>query len=286
MKKVWIIAFGLSAGLIAGCGSGEEKKNESANTGKELTIKGSDTVLPLTQTEAEEYGKKHADARLIVTGGGSGTGITALIDGNTDIAMSSRKIKLDERMSLENAKKPFSEVIIAHDALGVIVNPLNKVNELTREQLEGIFTGKISNWKEVGGDDMKVVVYSRETSSGTYEFFKEHVMNDKNYASTVLNMPATGGIVESVGKTNGAIGYVGLAYIEKSVKPLKVSFDSGKTFVGPTMENAKNQSYPITRPLYYYYLNESEEFTKPFVDFVLSVKGQEIVETVGYVPVK
>ena len=291
MKKALIIALCVYAGISAGCNSGEEKKtgNESGGTtgtGKELTIKGSDTVLPLSQSEAEAFGKQDAGARLIVTGGGSGTGITAMMDGNTDIAMSSRKIKLDERMALESAKKPFKEVIVAHDALGVIVHQDNKVNKLTREQLEGIFTGKISNWKDLGGDDMKIVVYSRETSSGTYEFFKEHVMNKKNYASSVLNMPATGGIIESVSETKGAIGYVGLAYFEKTVKPVQVSFDQGKTFVEPSMENAKNLSYPITRPLYYYYLSSDEANVKPFIDFVLSGEGQKIVESVGYVPVK
>lgn len=287
MKKALIIALCIYAGLSAGCNTGEEKKtgNETGK-GKELTIKGSDTVLPLSQSEAEVFGKQNAGARLIVTGGGSGTGITALMDGNTDIAMSSRKIKLDERMSLEKAGKPFKEVIVANDALGVIVNPSNKVNNLTREQLEGIFTGKITNWKELGGDDMKIVVYSRETSSGTYEFFKEHVMNKKNYASSVLNMPATGGIIESVSETKGAIGYVGLAYLEKSVKPIHVSFDNGKSFIEPSMANAKNLTYPITRPLYYYYLTEAEGSVKPFVDFVLSDEGQKIVEKVGYVPVK
>lgn len=291
MKKALIIALFMYAGLSTGCNSGEEKKSETTTEnksaeGNELTIKGSDTVLPLTQSEAEAFGKQNEGARLIVTGGGSGTGITALMDGNTDIAMSSRKIKLDERMSLDAAKKPFKEVIVGHDALGVIVHQSNKVGQLTREQLEGIFTGKITNWKDVGGDDMKIVVYSRETSSGTYEFFKEHVMNKKNYASSVLNMPATGGIIESVSETKGAIGYVGLAYFEKSVKPVKVSFDQGKTFVEPSMANAKNLSYPITRPLYYYYLTAEEASVKPFIDFVLSAEGQKIVENVGYVPVK
>lgn len=247
-------------------------------------IKGSDTVLPLSQKEAEVFGKKNKGSRLIVTGGGSGIGITALIDGNTDIAMLSRKIKLDERLKLQDAGKAFKEVIIAFDALGVVVNPANKVSQLTREQLEGIFTGKITNWKAVGGDDMKIVVYSRETSSGTYEFFKEHVMNKKNYASTVLNMPATGGIIESVSQTKGAIGYVGLAYLEKEVKALKVSFDKGKTYVGPSMATAKDKSYPITRPLYYYYLVKDAKTLKPFADFVLSAEGQNIVEQVGYVP--
>lgn len=249
-------------------------------------IKGSDTVLPLSQKEAEVYIKKNKGARIIVTGGGSGIGITALIDGTTDIAMSSRKIKLDERMKLHDAGKTIKEVTIAKDALAVIVNPSNKVSQLTREQLEAIFTGKITNWKQVGGEDIKIVVYSRETSSGTYEFFKEHVMNKKNYATTVLNMPATGGIVESVSKTKGAIGYVGLAYMEKEVRAIKVSFDKGKSYVAPSMASAKNATYPISRSLYYYYLNNQGRTIKPFIDFVLSDEGQAIVKSIGYVPLR
>ncbi len=249
-------------------------------------IKGSDTVLPLSQKEAESFMKTNKSANIIVTGGGSGVGIAALMDGTTDIAMSSRKMKLDEKMKMQDAGRPFKEVIIANDALSVIVNPNNKVSQLTREQLEGIYIGKIKNWKEVGGDDMVIVVYSRESSSGTYEFFKEHVMNKKNYGSTVLNMPATGAIVQSVSQTKGAIGYIGLAYMEKPVKALKVSYDSGKTYIEPSMANAKNQSYPIVRSLYYYYTVADEKTVKPFVDFVLSAEGQKIVVAEGYVPLK
>ncbi len=249
-------------------------------------IKGSDTVLPLSQKEAEVFMKTNKSSKIIVTGGGSGVGIAALMDGTTDIAMSSRKMKMDEKMKMQDGGRPFKEVIIANDALSVIVNPNNKVSQLTREQLEGIYTGKIKNWKEVGGDDMVIVVYSRESSSGTYEFFKEHVMNKKNYGSNVLNMPATGAIVQSVSQTKGAIGYVGLAYMEKTVKALKVSYNKGKTFVEPSMATAKDKSYPIVRPLFYYYPNKVEKTVKPFVDFVLSAEGQKIVETEGYVPLK
>jgi phosphate transport system substrate-binding protein len=248
-------------------------------------IKGSDTVLPLSQKEAEDYMKKDKKAQITVTGGGSGVGFSALIDGTTDIAMSSRKMKMGEKLKLTESGKPFKEVIVGHDALAVVVNPKNKVVKLTREQLENIFTGKVKNWKEVGGDDMPVVVYSRETSSGTYEFFKEHVLSNKNYASTVLSMPATGAIIQSVSQTKGAIGYVGLAYLGKEVKSISVSFD-GKSFVAPTMANAKNHSYPVVRPLYYYYLNSKEKMVKPFVDYVLSVEGQKTVQAVGYVPLK
>lgn len=249
-----------------------------------IKIKGSDTVLPLTQKESESYKKKKTGENIIVTGGGSGVGIAALVDNSTDIAMSSRKIKLNEKMKMQDAGRAYKEVIIAWDALSIIVNPKNTVSKLTREQVEGIFTGKITNWKQVGGADMKIIAYSRESSSGTYEFFKEHVMANKNYASSVLNMPATGAIVQSVSQTPGAIGYVGLAYMEPTVKDLKISMDKGKTFVDATLANAKNKTYGIIRPLYYYYTKTTETKVKKFVDFILSKEGQAIVEQVGYVP--
>lgn len=253
---------------------------------QKIVVKGSDTVLPLTQKEAETYMKAKPGTSITVVGGGSGVGFAALVDGTTDIAMSSRKIKMDERLKLQDAGKAYKEVIIANDALAVIVNPDNKVIQLTREQLEDIFTGKVINWKQVGGDDMKIVAYARETSSGTYEFFKEHVMNKKNYSSACLNMPATGAIIESVSKTKGAIGYVGLAYVGKDVKTLAVSYDKGKTFVKPSVENAKNKTYPVVRPLYYYYNTKVEKNVKPFIDYVLSTEGQQIVDKVGYVSLK
>ncbi len=252
---------------------------------QKIVIKGSDTVLPLSQKEAEIYMKKNMGKSITVIGGGSGVGLAALTDNSTDIAMASRKIKMDERMKMQDAGRAFKEVIIANDALSVIVNPSNKVSKLTRQQLEGIFTGKIKNWKEVGGDDMLIVVYSRETSSGTYEFFKEHVMNRKNYASSVLNMPATGAIIQSVSQTKGAIGYVGLAYMTKEVKDIAVSYD-GKTFVNASIEAAKDKTYPVVRPLYYYYPVSKESLVKPYIDFVLSPEGQKIVDEVGYISLK
>lgn len=249
-------------------------------------IKGSDTCLPLTQSEAESFMNKNKAAKITVTGGGSGVGISALMDGTTDIAMSSRKMKFDEKVKLQEAKKNTKEVVVAYDALAVVVNPSNKVSNLTREQLEGIFTGKIKNWKEVGGADMKIVAYSRETSSGTYEFFKESVLKNKNYMNGILSMPATGAIIQSVSQTKGAIGYVGLAYLNKDVKPIHVSYDGGKSFVEPSFANAKNKTYPVVRPLFYYYETKNEGKAKPFIDFVLSAEGQDIVKKVGYIPVK
>ncbi|MEG1749249.1 MAG: phosphate ABC transporter substrate-binding protein [Tannerellaceae bacterium] len=249
-------------------------------------IKGSDTCLPITQVAAENFMNKNKGARITVTGGGTGVGISALMEGTTDIAMASRKLKFDEKVRMQEANKTTKEVVIGYDALAVVVHPSNKVSNLTREQLEGIFTGKIKNWKEVGGADLKIIAYSRETSSGTYEFFKENVLKNKNYMSSILSMPATGAIIQSVGQTKGAIGYVGLAYVNKEVKPLHVSYNAGKSYIEPSLANAKNKSYPIVRPLFYYYDAKSEAKVKPYIDYVLSAEGQGLVKEVGYIPVK
>ena len=290
MKKIKLALA--SVLLLAACGSPEKKADNangatSASSNKiAITIKGSDTVLPLSQKEAEEYMKKHADASITIIGGGSGVGISALMDGTTDVAMSSRPLKMDEKMKYQEKKIDITEVIIASDALAVVVHPKNSLDKLTHEQISDIFTGKITNWKEVGGKDMKIICYSRETSSGTYEFFKEHVMDKKNYATTVLNMPATGAIIQSVSHTEGAIGYVGLAYETNDVKPLSVSYDQGKNFVLPSIASAQDGTYPISRPLYYFYSKTNEAKIKPFVDFILSDEGQQLVKDVGYVPLK
>lgn len=248
----------------------------------QIVVKGSDTCLPISQQEAEAFGK--SGGKVTVTGGGSGVGIAALISGTCDIAQASRPMKFDEKQKMSEAGKTPKEVTIGYDALAVVVNPANKVTQLTRTQLEQIYIGKITNWKDVGGDDLKIVVYSRETSSGTYEFFKEHVMKNKNYATTVLSMPATGAIIQSVKQTKGAIGYVGLAYVNKEVKALKVSYD-GKTYVEPTVANAKNKTYPVVRPLYYYYALTNEKKVQPFINFVTSTEGQQIVDKVGYISI-
>jgi phosphate transport system substrate-binding protein len=249
-------------------------------------IKGSDTMLPLSQREAESYMKANPRQTVTVTGGGSGVGISALVEGTTDVAQSSRKIKFDERKKLQASGKAVKEVVAAFDALAVIVHPSNKVKNLTREQLEGIFAGKIKNWKEVGGDDLKIVPYARETSSGTYEFFKESVLKNKSYMNGIMSMPATGAIIQSVSQTAGAIGYVGLAYLNRSVKAISVSYDGGKKFVEPSAANAKSKVYPISRPLFYYYVAQSEESVKPFIDYVLSDAGQKIIADVGFIPLR
>ena len=248
-------------------------------------LKGSDTLLPLVQKELENYLGKNKDANVTITGGGSGIGISALIDGTADIAMSSRKIRFDEKMKLQEAGKSPVEVVVAYDALAVVVHPANKVTGLTRKQLEDIFTGKIRNWKEVGGKDLKIVAYSRETSSGTYEFFKSDILKNKNYMPSILSMPATGAIIQSVSQTEGAVGYVGLAYLNRNVKAIHISCD-GKNYVEPSFDNARNKTYPVVRPLFFYYIKGTEKTVKPFTDYILSAEGQATVKTVGYIPVK
>jgi len=247
-------------------------------------IKGSDTVLPLAQKEAEQFMKSNKQS-VTVTGGGSGVGISALIQGSTEIAMASRSMKIDEKIKFKEKGRTLVTKIIAYDALAVVINPSNPVSKLTRAQLEGIFTGKITNWKQVGGTNLKIIPYSRETSSGTYEFFKEHVLLNKNYMNSILSMPATGAIIQSVSQTKGAIGYVGLAYINKSVKAVHVSFN-GRTYIAPSLANAVNKSYPIVRPLYFYYDKKNEPKLISFVNYIFSAKGQKIVKEVGYVPLK
>ena len=243
-------------------------------------IKGSDTVLPVAQQTAERFMNQHPEARVTVTGGGTGVGISALMDHTTDIAMASRPIKFSEKMKIKGAGEEVDEVIVAYDALAVVVHPSNPV-----KQLEDIFRGKINNWKQVGGDDRKIVVYSRETSSGTYEFFKESVLKNKNYMASSLSMPATGAIIQSVSQTKGAIGYVGLAYVSPRVKTLSVSYD-GTHYATPTVENATNKTYPIVRPLYYYYNVKNKEQVSPLIQFILSSDGQDIIKKSGYIPVK
>ena len=264
----------------------------SLQTANGQRIKGSDTVLPVSQEAAEIYMNTHPGASLTVTGGGSGVGISALLEGTTDIAMASRPVKFNEKMKLKKGGKQLCEAVIAYDALAVIVNPNNPVTHLTRTQLEAIFRGKVTNWKQVKdhitgkhGPDIKIIVYSRETSSGTYEFFKTSVLKEKNYMAGVLSMPATGAVIQSVSQTKGAIGYVGMAYINKSVRAVKVSYDN-KHFVYPNMQTGRKHIYPIIRELYYYYTKDNYAKVKPFINYLLSAKGQQIVMKGGYVPVK
>lgn len=241
--------------------------------------------MPISQKEAEIFMEKFPQSAITVTGGGSGVGIAALLDGTTHIAMSSREIKMAERLRLQDAKAIVKEAIVGFDALAVVVHPNNPLTQLTRTQIAGIYTGEIKNWKELGGKNQKIVPYARETSSGTYEFFKEIVLGNREYHNAVLSLSSNGAIMQSVQQTEGAIGYIGLAYLNPSVKALLVSFDEGKTFVAPTFENAQQRTYPVLRPLYYYYVEQHQARIKKYLDFVFSAQGQTIIQEIGYIPV-
>lgn len=255
-------------------------------TAQKVRIAGSDTMLPLSQMEAYEFMQRNIDASLIITGGGSAIGIASLLDNRAEIAQSARELTKSERNSFKKMGKTIIETTIAWDALAIIVHPSNPVTGLTHEQLREIFSGQIDNWKQVGGEDMPISIYSRELNSGTHDFFQSHVLDGKDFTASALILPATGAIVQSVSQQKNAIGYIGLGYLEKTIKPLLISYDGGKNYYKPCSENVKNKLYPISRPLFYYYYSEIENTVNPFINFVMSITGQRIVEKAGYVPVK
>lgn len=255
-----------------------------------IQIKGSDTMVNLGQAWAEEFMAENPNVSIAITGGGSGTGIAALINGTTDIANSSRKIKKKE---LEDAQKGGyypEEFKVAVDALAVIVNPANPVKELTFDQLADIFTGKITNWNEVGGKDAKILVLSRDRNSGTHMYFLEHVLRKGNekgpeqFAPSTLMLPSSEAIISETSTSENAIGYDGLGYVSSKVKTLAVARQQGEAFVQPSKETAMNKTYPIWRFLYMYTGFKPKGEKKAFLDFAMSAKGQKIVEDMGFVP--
>lgn len=250
-----------------------------------VTIKGSDTLVILSQKWAELYMKKHPGVSIQVTGGGSGVGLAALINGSTDIANASRPIKPAEIAKIkEKYKKNAIEIPCAKDGLSVFLNKANKVSELTIEQLGNIYSGKITNWKEVGGDDANIRLYGRESSSGTFEFFKEHVVKT-DFSPNCQTLPGTAAIVNAVKKDKYSIGYGGAAYAE-GVKDCKVKKDAKSKGIYPTAATIKNKTYPISRYLYMYLRKKPTGETKDFIDWVLSPEGQKLVVETGYFPLK
>jgi phosphate transport system substrate-binding protein len=262
-----------------------------AKNGNSIQIKGSDTMVNLGQAWAEKYMEKNPQDFVAVTGGGSGTGLSSLISGTCDIAMSSRNIK-DKEVVLAKQKgiNPF-EIKVALDGLAVVVNPANPVSKLTLDQLAGIFTGKISNWKEVGGNDQKIVVLSREVNSGTHVYFKEHVLRkgDPNgkeeFAPAALLLSSSQAIADEVAGNPSAIGYYGMGYISAKQKHIDVARDEKSAYINPNIENVISGKYPISRPLFLYTNGQPQGFIKKFVDYALSKEGQEIVIKTDFVPI-
>lgn len=250
-----------------------------------ITVKGSDTMVILAQKWAELYMKKNPAVTIQVTGGGSGVGITALINGTTDICNSSRPMKQTE---IEKLKARYNtlgvQVPCAKDGITIFLNEANKVQELTLKQLSDIYQGKIRNWKEVGGNDAEIRMYGRENSSGTYTYFHDEVVK-ADYAASVQSLPGTAAVVNAVKKDVNGIGYGGAAYAV-GVKHAKVKKDANSPAFLPTAESVGKGEYPITRYLYMYLRNRPTGETKKYIDWILSQEGQMVVTEVGYFPYK
>ena len=251
-----------------------------------ITVKGSDTMVILGQRWAEEYMKKNPGTVLQVTGGGSGTGISALINGTTDVCAASRTMKPAEKEKLRDRYNNTGvEIPVARDGLAVYVNAASPLTEISIPDLKGIFTGKITNWKQLGGPDANIIVYSRENSSGTYVFFKESVLGGADFTPRAQTMPGTAAVVNAVSKEKFGIGYGGAAYA-KGIKILKVKKDASSPAINPDKGTVLNGTYPLARPLFFYLRAKQTGEIKSFIDWVLSADGQAIVEKVGYYPVK
>lgn len=249
-----------------------------------VTVKGSDTMVILAQRWAEAFMKKNPSMKIQVTGGGSGTGLAALQNGTTDIAMSSREMKPAEEQKLRTQyKAPPTQLSVAKDGVTFYVHESNKLDALTVEQLRDIYLGDTTSWKDVGGADAPIVLYSRENSSGTYVFVKDVVLGGDDFASAAQTLPGTAAVVNAVAKEKHGIGYGGAAFA-KGIKELKVK--KGNEAIAASPENVKSGKYPLSRDLFFYLRAKPAGDVKAFIDFALSPEGQAIVTQVGYFPVK
>lgn len=267
------------AALFMGCSGGHGRGERGAST---LTIKGSDTMVILAQRWAERYMSAHSDATIQVSGGGSGTGIAALINGTTDIANASRSIEDRERRVIrERHGRAPHETRVALDALAIYVHEDNPVRSLTITQLRRIYRGEIQRWSEVGGPDARIILYSRENNSGTYAYFKERVLDDFDFAAEAQTLAGTAAVVSAVSLDPGAIGYGGIAY-GGGVRAIPIADDGVP--VAPSLENAISGAYPLARYLFMYTVGEPEGLAARFIEWVLSPEGQAEVEAAGFYP--
>lgn len=259
---------------------------------KTIQIKGSDTMVNLGQSWAEEFMAKHSDVSIAVTGGGSGTGIAAILSGTCDIAQSSRDLSAEEKSKAAAAGHAIEETQVAYDGIAILVHPSNPVEHLTTDQLADIFSGKVTNWKEVGGKDAQILVLSRERNSGTHIFFLEHIVRRGNakgpeeFSSAALMMPSSQAIVQEVETSENGIGYVGLGYVTENLKVIPIGKTAQGPFVAPTPQAVQDGSYPIGRALLFLTRGKPEGAIKSFIDFALSPEGQEIVGALDFVPNK
>jgi phosphate transport system substrate-binding protein len=294
MKRVHnfflLTSYLLTFFLLTSCGS-SNSSSASNSPAKYIENKGSDTIVNLALAWAEQYQGDHPDVRISVTGGGSGTGIAALVNGTVDLANASRKIKDEEVAEAQsNGIKPV-EHIIARDAIAVIVNPNNPVSELTLQQISDIYSGKYVNWQEVGGEDRPIVRLSRETNSGTHVYFLETVLRlgskeDKTlFSMDTLLLPSSEGIISEVRDNPNAIGYDGLGYVPDDLKTIAIAKEADGAYVLPSIETVNDKSYAIARDLYMYTNGEPTGSVKEYLDWILSDEAQVIVAELGFVPV-
>jgi len=252
----------------------------SMSYAEDLRIDGSTTVLPIAQKAAEVFMKKNPSIKVFVSGSGSGTGIKALIDGTTDIATSSREAKDKE---VAAGKKKGIKLVghkVALDGIVPIVHPSMQIGEITMEQLRDIYNGKIKSWKEIGGPNRPISVVSRDTSSGTYEVWEKLVLKKDRVRADALLVASNGQAVQTVAKNKYALGYIGIGYIDKSIKVLKVNGKSA------TEKTVRDGSWPVARPLYMYTNGKPAGIIAKFIGFVLSREGQKLVNEVKYVSVE
>ena len=248
-----------------------------------IKIKGSETVLPIALKLAEEFGKSANLPGISVSAGGSGVGIAALLEHNADIAMSSREIKFDEKIKFKDRKTPYCEAVIAYDALAIVTHPSNPIDSISLRELKLIYQDSIKSWKAIGGESHKIIAFNRESSSGTYEFFKSEVLKKQKFGK-LETVGANGELVEKIAANPRSIGYVGIAYLTPKVKTLKIYKEPGTKAVAPTINNTMQGRYPLARPLYFYYLCEKRKKLEKVLRYITSPKGQEMVKSVGYPP--
>jgi len=288
-KKNWVflgsVFYMLLVLVLGGCG----RQSQQANS---IQIKGSDTMVNLGQAWAEEFMRADPKVSVAVTGGGSGTGIAAMLSNTCDIAELSRELKPEEiEMARKKGFEP-KQITVALDGLAVVVHPANPLSQLTQDQLAAIFSGSVSNWKEVGGSDLPIVILSREVNSGTHVYFKEHVLrrgrkdSQAEFAANALLLPSSQAIADEVAQNPSAIGYYGMGYISPREKALAVAKDADSPYIQPTIENVVSNAYPISRPLLMVTRGEPQGLVARFIDFVLSPEGQKIVVKIDFVPVK
>lgn len=256
-----------------------------------IVNKGSDTLVNLALAWAENYMQLHPELRISVTGGGTGTGIAGLINGTVDLANASRDMSPEEIAAARRAGFEPVEHVVARDAIAVVVNPSNPVDRLTIPQISAIFTGQITNWREVGGEDRPIVLLSRESNSGTYVFFLENVIrqgrsdSDLLFSPDTLLMPSSEGISEEVRHNPNAIGYDGLGYVTPDQKTVAVAMAEGEPFTMPSVETVNDGTYPIARPLFIYSAGEPEGVVREYLDWILT-DGQALVDDIGFVPLQ